>query len=505
MMLSPRLTLLGCVLVTGCATLTPAQRRAQLKADAETCASFAEFDARIQAESDELVAHAPSDELMAGASALSRARRSCAHFAISRLLELREKRGTQAVEDELDALARAFSPDELNLVLRETLGSGAADLRPHVVEALARRALKRDGERKTPASPPQAADPELPARTDMVDTTPMCVEATNPCERATCFVNQSAEAAALSTAARKCLDSLRPQPPLDRARAMATLVTGLRTQATSGVLTETLLSLETLRRQLWPQIEAASNAQKPALAAQLAEPFVVLDSSRAEVERLRQQAVSFHLGLARQASPHALATRLHRLVAAQLKGPEEPALAGEPGRWAMPRWACTWPQPELPTPFNDVELRLSATCRSRAAKKPDGEPRHDLATFDLEHALERETISGAITANCAGRQFVFDFSVNELVIDSSDTGRAEALLTELHRVTNLAERECRATWAATARRGCDRLLTDREADVEQRFAEAFVATGQWERCFVEYFTRRYGVPPPVLAKPSIAE
>lgn len=498
--------MLGWVLVTSCATLTPAQRRAQIETEAESCSSFAEFDARVQAESDELVANAPSDELMAGASALSRARRTCAHFSIAHLIELREKRGTQAVEDELDALARAFSPDELNLVLRETLGSGAAELRPQVVEALARRALKRDGERKTPASTPQAAEPELPLRTDVVDSTPMCVEATTPCETATCFINQPAEAGAISSAARKCLDSLRPQPPLDRARAMAMLVTGLRTQGTSGVLTETLLSLETLRRQLWPEVEAASRAQKPALAAQLAEPFAVLDSTRAEVERLRQQAISFHLGLSRQASPHALAARLHRLVAAQLKGPEEPALAGEPGRWTTPRWACTWPHPELPTPFNDVELRLGATCRTRAAKKPDTQqPRQDLATFDLEHALERETISGAVTANCAGRQFVFDFSLNELVIDSSDTGRAEALLTELHRVTNLAERECRASWAATARKSCERLLTDRDADLEQRFAEAFVATGRWEGCFVEHFTRRYGVPPPVPARPATAE
>jgi hypothetical protein len=470
-----------------------------VEADAASCPSFGDFDGRVQAETDELVAHAGGDELLTQASALSRARRTCARESISHLLELREQRGSEAVELELEALARAFSPDELKVLLHETLGAAASDLRPQVLEVQSRRAQARGGDRDATATPRPAPERERERASEPASAdTPMCVEATNPCEAAACIIEQSAEPGVISSAARRCLDSLRPLPPLDRAVAMATLAAGLRSVGTSGPLTETLLSLETVRRQLWPQVDAELRAQRPALAAQLARPFAVLDSARDDVERVRLQAIAFHLALSRQAGDQLLAARLHRLVAAQLKGPAEPPLTASAGRWATPRWGCSWAMPELPAPFDGVELRLAASCRKQSpANKRTAAGNQALITFDLERELERETISGTVTATCAGRTFGFDFSLRELVIDASDTGRAEALVTELHRLTNLTQRECAAAWAAQARRGCEQLHADRPVDLEQRFASAFAATGRWEPCFAEHFARRYGVTLPL--------
>jgi hypothetical protein len=266
------------------------------------------------------------------------------------------------------------------------------------------------------------------------------------------------------------------------------------------VLTEALLTLETLRRQLWPEVLAAANGGQPIIAAQLAAPFSVLDSSRGEVERLRTRAIAFHLDLARAAAPRALAARLQRLLAAQAGGPPEPPLKGEPGRWSTARWGCAWTEPALPTPFNDVELRLIATCRKGAsAKRAQPEP-GALATFELEKSLEQELVEGSVSATCGGRTFRKSFSVRALLFDASDTGRAEALVDELRALVAGAERDCRELRAQQARTACDELSTLSPADAEQRYAEAFAATGRWEPCFVEHFTRRYGVPPPMTAK-----
>jgi hypothetical protein len=478
--------LLLLALLAGCAATgagSSTARLAQLEHQAPDCPSFAELDGRVQTESDQLVASAPSEALISGAAALGRARRACARHVLGRLLELRELQGISAVQAELDALARAFTREDLDGLLAAAVGGDANALRPLVAEAYAHH--RGEGRTSATAPPPQPHEEQL-----------LCAELSEPCAAATCLAEHRA-AAELSARSRACLDALRTDAPARRAQVTARLIEALRPAGASGVLTEALLTLETLRRQLWPEVLAAKDGGQPLLAAQLAAPFAVLDSSREEVGRLRTQGIAFHLELARGAAPRALAARLHRLVAARAGGPAEPPLQGEPGHWSTARWGCAWTAPSLPTPFQDVELRLLATCRkAAAAKRPRPEP-GALSTFELEKSLEQELVEGSVSATCAGRTFRKPFSVRALLFDASDTGRAEALLDELRALVAGAERDCRELRAAQARASCDELATLSSADAEQRYAEAFVATGRWEPCFVAHFTRRYGVGPPM--------
>lgn len=58
--------------------------------------------------------------------------------------------------------------------------------------------------------------------------------------------------------------------------------------------------LETLRAQLWPQVEAALAQGHPGRAAQLASLFRALPAVSARVEQLRDAAQAHHLARAKE-------------------------------------------------------------------------------------------------------------------------------------------------------------------------------------------------------------
>jgi hypothetical protein len=102
------------------------------------CHSFEQFAAVAQRELDELLQRAPGEQLVSGVSHLNAARRACAQHVIRQLRQLRETQGVNALQQELDAMARSFEPEVLQRLLVDALGSEASQLRPLVAEATAR-------------------------------------------------------------------------------------------------------------------------------------------------------------------------------------------------------------------------------------------------------------------------------------------------------------------------------------------------------------------------------
>jgi hypothetical protein len=472
-----RLAVASAVLLVGCATTGGVVQAAEdLEARAARCERFTSFEGELRAVSDQLLASAPGERVLQGSELVSRARRACAQATLLGLLERRESAGVVAAQLELDAMARALPPGELRRLSREVLGAGVPALEAMLAEALAHVG-------PTSLRPQQAA---------FVDTPLTCRDQTEPCARVWCLTGESgASGNELEGAARACLDGLRAQPAEVAAPQLSKLVVELGARGATGALTEGLVQLETLRRALWPRIEAALPTQ-PARAARLAEPFTAIAGARGEVARVRAVAVRAHLELATAAGARVGVARLHRLVAADLGGPSEPALEAVPGRWGTGRWGCTWEQPQLPAPFPGAELRLEAACRQQqreAARGPTGE----LATFELERDLVRETVDGWLRASCGGRTYGFALSLRNQVYDGV-AGRADALRAELEHLVGSARRTCERAREAQVQADCEGVLTG--AAAEQRFVEHFEVLGRWPLCFARAFEERYGVAPP---------
>ncbi len=139
--MAPRKALLA-LLLSGCLTRPELLRRDvdALQAEAPRCAGFAAFDRRLQATWAEVPEAGATDELLATHARLSAARRTCARQTLAGLLATREKRGVQAAQEELDAMARAWDDEAFEALLREAFGAQLADLRPLVAEARAHAA-----------------------------------------------------------------------------------------------------------------------------------------------------------------------------------------------------------------------------------------------------------------------------------------------------------------------------------------------------------------------------
>lgn len=491
----------------GCATTRPLPQQVDaLAAEGPGCERFSTFDVQARALLDELLARAPGELLVPGSARLNAARRACARHTLEGLLALREREGLEAVQVELDALTRAWPVDKVDGLLADTPALDVATLGPMLAEARERAQREAEAGAKSTRDERErtALAPDGPSGAEAAD----CV-GLDGCLAAHCVADLAragAETAALTgvmrAQARRCLDESRAHSPEERARRAGTLLGDLRAFASLPEETEAALALETLRRSLWPQVDAALAGGQAGKAWHLAAPFTPLPSARAEVERVRQRAVASHLEAARRCGPRALCARLHRRLAASMGGPDEPPLSSQPGHWERGRWACRRAPLELPPAPAAMTLRLDATCRKPPPQK--GQP-DELRTFEWEQQLMGHLLDGEVRATCAGKLTWAAFKVPGFV-DASEDGPADdgsaAARQELERLLPRLVSDCQRLHAEAARAACESVASAQPADVEQRFAEGAVVTGAWTPCFRDWFLRRYGVEPPSLRPPS---
>jgi hypothetical protein len=463
------------LVVSGCVTTGRGTRLDQLEADAGDCPSFERFAAEARTQSDALVETAAADDLMRASGRLSKALRTCARHTLSGLLDLREREGVTAAQHELDALARTLGATELRELMLATLAADVATLEPLVAEAVAHA-------HRAPAAPKTMG----PAPVDE----PTTCRDLEPCAAVSCLAEQRDERPRLTTSARACVDGLRAQTPDEQARGLARLVPLV--DAVPAVLTEVQVSLETLRRQRWPEVEAALQAQKPALAARLAAPFAVLPQAKADVAAVLKAAVVAHRALAAQRSPQA--AQVHRRLAAVFSGEAPGALTAPAGKWERPTWNCDWALPELPPAFPGAQLRLLGRCSGTKSTAPADRAGEALTTFDLERSMRRERVEGTLVVSCAGRTTSSRFAMDDVLADSA-LGHDDALAAQVQHLVEKARATCRTYAETSARSECTVLDRSSPEALEERFTALFFETGSWAPCFAKWFEERYGVPP----------
>jgi hypothetical protein len=470
--------------LTGCATT------GALTSKPEECESFAEFDARTRERLDTLLAEAPGDLLVRESSRLNTARRTCARHVIGGLREAREREGIEAVQRELDAMTATYGATELRALMKETLGADADQLQPLLVEASQRttrqagsaRAEARDGAElaKLKVDAPNSTSPEP----EMPET--MC-DAPKACERLHCLVENHAS---LELTARACLTELQTVDRERRTKGLGELLS-LLPSTPSAARTETLSSLETLRQQQWPQVEAALTAKHPGRAAQLAAPFRALPNATAKVEALREAAKEHHLARAKELASFPEAAWLHRKLAETFGAPEAPALVGA-GKWAPVRWRCPGDMltpPALPVGLDGV---LTVRCPTPAKTKP---PKDAEATFDLEREMANEKVTGSLTITCAEKP-----NLNSVNADG-----VASLPRELERLIELNIGTCTRLHGFAAVKSCGEINQRSAADVITRFVGHVRFTRKWETCFVEWLEATEGVAPPPVPSRATTE
>ena len=481
------------VLALSCATTS-----AQLEREADTCESFAQFDERTRAQLEALLAEAPGEQLVKEASRLNTSRRTCARYVLSGLMALREARGVEAVQQELNALSATYRSDELRALMTQSPGADLVALEPLLLEARlavnrhggAARAAQRD-ERERAKSKVDA--PESPGSAPEVPAT-MCDER-SPCEQLKCVVEQGGSP---EVAARGCLDAATSLEPAARARRAADVLALLPAGA-SPARTEATVMLETLRTQLWPQVDAALAMKQPGRAAQLASLFRSLAAVNVRVERLRDEAQAHHLARAKELAASPEAAWLHRRLAEDFGGPEAPPLGGT-GKWEAARWRCEAPMPTLPKIVAGLNARLALRCElpKTNERKKENDPMH---TFDLESSLKGQRLEGTLSTWCADRTGQYPVHVEEPGVEGFPE---EALLKELERLLARAAVDCAGIHQLAATRSCAELSGKRTpAETIARFVEHARFLGRWAPCFEDWLIANEGVAPP--APPKVTE
>lgn len=490
------------LLLAGCAST-----HAQLQRDAERCDSFATFDARVRGELEALLAQAPGETLVRESSRLNGARRTCARRVIALLLTLREERGVEAVQQELNALSATYRPDNLRALMTAALGDELVELEPLLAEARVRvtrqgntqRAQRRDErerEKLIPALPTNLPEPSRggacsakerasldSARDEGCGEVTMCDEH-SPCAQLRCVLEHPPASA--DAAARACLDEAATFEPAARARRAAEVLS-LLPPTPGPARTEARVMLETLRTQLWPQVEAAVAAKQPGRAAQLASLFRVLPSVSAQVEKLRDAAQAHHLARAKDAPKES--AWLHRRLAEEFGGPEAPALEGV-GRWESPRWRCKTPPPAMPALAAGLSARLTLRCEAAASQKKKDDSA--MRTFELEDSLRGQRVEGSLRVTCAERSSEYPLTM----VDPGVEGFPERALVEaLERTVVTAAAGCARTQANV---GCAELVSGSPDQVIARFVEQARFLHRWVPCFEAWLLSHEGVSPPSL-------
>lgn len=479
-----RLCLIAALGLVGCATTS-----AQLVSDAPHCESFASFDEKIRQQLDALLSGAPGDALVRESSRLNTARRTCARHVLSGLLTLRESRGVEAVQQELDALSATYKADDLRALMTAALGPELSSLEPLVVEARTRvkrrdataaseQRDERERQKLKPAEPKDFGAPPVVPET-------LCDEA-KPCDQLRCVAEHPP--ASLEAPARACLDEVTALEPPERAKR-ASEVLAMLPSSPSPARTEARMMLDTLRAQLWPQVEAAVAAKQPGRAAQLASLFLSLPSVAERAEQLRDQAQAHHLSRAKELSGEA--SWLHRKLAEELGGPEAPPLGGV-GRWETPRLSrCTDPLPTLPELPAGLGGTLTVRCITPEA--PAKKPMSELRTFELESSLRGQRLELSLHVTCADRASSYSLTVEDPGVEGFPKAAFEETLT---RAIERAVTDCARIHEFAAPRSCAELRKKTPAQLVARFVDHARFNHRWEPCFEEWLLSIEGVGPP---------
>ncbi len=479
------------LLVAGCASTT-----AQVQRDAEQCESFAEFDARVRSELDALLVQAPGETLVRESSRLNGARRTCARKVISGLLTLREERGVEAVQRELNALSATYRADDLRALMTAALGDDLVPLEPLLVEARTRvEGAKREAALPTGLPEPsrggtcgagqrKSLDSAQDERCEPSDEVTLCDEH-SPCAQLRCVLEHPP--ASPNAAARACLDEAATFEPAARAQRAAEVLL-LLPSSPSPARTEARLMLETLRTQLWPQVEAAVAAKRWGHAAQLASLFHVLPTVSEQVAKLRDVAQAHHLARAKVVPPES--AWLHRKLAEAFGGPEAPELGGV-GRWESPRWRCKTAPPQLPALAAGLSAMLTVRCADPASEKRKDDSA--MRTFELESSLRGERVEGSLRVTCADRSSEFPLMIQDPGVEGVPE---RALVEELERTVVTAAAGCSRIHEGAVARSCGAIHGLSADQIVARFVDHWRFLNRWAPCFEAWLLEHEGVSPP---------
>ena len=484
-----RLGSLAMLLLFGCATTS-----AQLTSEAPQCESFASYDEKIRQQLDVLLTGAPGDALVRESSRLNTARRTCARHVISGLLTLRETRGVEAAQQEIDALSATYRADDLRALMSAAIGSDLSSIEPLMAEARTRvkrrdataGAERRDEREREKLKPEETKDfgapPEVPET--------MCDEA-KPCEQLKCLaetLTPTLSRRERETSARGCLDEVTAlEPPLRAKRASEVLA--LLPSTPSPARTEARMMLDTLRAQLWPQVDAAIAARQPGRAAQLASLFLSLPSASERAEQLRDQAQAHHLARAKDVTGNA--SWLHRKLAEELGGPEAPPLDGV-GHWEKPRLSrCNEPLP--PMPELPAGLGATLTLRCMAPEAPAKKQSGEMRTFEMESSLRGQKLDVSLYVTCADRGSTYSLTVEDPGVEGFPKSALEEQLTK---TIERAVTDCARIHEFAAPRSCAELRKKSPSELINRFVEHARFNHRWEPCFEEWLLTTEGVSPP---------
>ncbi|MFO0598947.1 MAG: hypothetical protein U0228_26805 [Myxococcaceae bacterium] len=428
---------------------------------------------------------------MRESSRLNAARRACARHRIAQWLELRETDGVEAVQQELDAMARTWRRDELEQLVTEALGPESAALRPLVMEA-ALKATREAGTKQTDrrddaalkklaVEAPKGPVVELKAPDTLCD-------APTGCAQLRCVAAENGD---VNPPARACIDEAAKLEPGPRA-AVLSEVLHLLPPGVSGPRTEATLQLEALRQEAWVGIMKESAANHVGRAAQLATPFLAVPRAAEQIEGLRNQAQAHHLSRARALAKWPDAAWLHRKLSESFGGPVLDTLPPA-GKWEPLRWRCPRDPIELPPLPAGLTALFSARCESsRASQNANAtQAGGELRTFDLERELLDKKVSGSLTVTCAGKESRFAVNAPE----------RETLVLELQHALESAVSACAELHRFAAVRSCADVNRLDAGTLTARFVDHARYTRKWEPCFVEWLAAVEGVGPPELPAP----
>ena len=261
-------------------------------------------------------------------------------------------------------------------------------------------------------------------------------------------------------------------------------------EARINPIREARMMLETLRTQLWPQVEAAVTGKQPGRAAQLASLFRALPAVSARVEQLRDDAQAHHLARAKELAASPEASWLHRRLAEDFGGPEAPPLSTA-GRWESPRWRCKTPPPTLPELPAGLGGTLTLRCEEPTTpQKKSSDP--SMRTFDLESSLRGQSLDGSLLITCADRSSSYTVHVEDPGVEGFPE---EALGQELQRLIERAITDCARIHSFAVSRSCARPLSA-PGETIARFVDHARFLHRWEPCFEEWLLKTEGVTPP---------
>ncbi len=496
------------LLAVACATLgSPGDRLTALEAEAPSCADFPQLEARASAVLEALMQS--SRDVLDASVRVSQARQACARNVMRSLLTLREQRGPEAAQQQLDAMAMALTAVGFASVTREAAADpnvGAMVALAAATAATSRTDKARTGTENGAIAGWQVAAPAGESPTAELDAVTAKAQvkhcaALGPDAQLTCLAEVSmhvlgrhereALTEAARGAARRKIEALRLVPAAQRGAALLKLL--VRLDALSVDEPSVQAELEVARAAAWPAIMAARSAGRIEEAAAWARPFRVLPSSSAEVGALQDRAASRQLQLANEAGGRVWAAALHRKLAARFGAPEA-SWPESPGQWDLSRFECGHSPGALP-PAAGLSLRLVATCK-KTKRASDSVAQADPAmkTFENERSLEWEDIEGTLFVTCASKVLSFRVMSRDLALEGA--AEQSALGVQLQKLISRATPECRAARAALVERDCASIETANRFDTEDHFTEHALALQQWPLCFTRWLDERIGLAPP---------